>query len=184
MALQRYDAQSIFHRLGHLTAGVEQCEHLLALGALHSHSRPLLGDVGDGAVIALQSLAQVNEVLVGVGGVHHQQVVILLKHIEVGIVHGAAVFIGDDAVLGQAHIQCRHIAGQHMLQICLAVRTFDEQTAHVGHIEQAAHLTGVQMLGDNAAGVLDRHFPSAEVHQLRAGGYMDIIQLGTLEFTH
>ena len=71
-----------------------------------------------------------------------------------------------------------------MLQKRLALRAGDAQAAHVGHVEQAAHLTGVQMLGNNAAGVLDGHFPSAEVHQLRTGGYVNVIQLGTLQFAH
>ena len=115
------------------------------------------------------------QVLLGVGGVYHQQVVILLEHIQVGVVHGAAVFIGDDAVLGQAHIQGSHIAGEHMLQKSLALRALHQQPTHVRHIEKAAHLTGVQMLGNDAAGVLDGHFPSAEVHHFRTGGHMDIV---------
>ena len=115
------------------------------------------------------------QILLGVGGIHHQQVVVLLEHVEVGVIHGAAVLVGDDTVLGQAHIQRRNVAGQHMLQKFLALGPLDEQAAHVGHIEQAAHLTGIQVLGDDAAGVLDGHFPSAEVHHLGTGRYMDIV---------
>ena len=125
-----------------------------------------------------------HQILLCVGGVHHQQIVVRLKHIEVGIVHGAAVLIGDDAVLCQTHIQCRHVAGQHVLQKGLTLRTLNEQSSHVGHIEQTAHLPGIQVLGNNAGGVLNGHLPSAEVHHFRTGGHMDVIQLGTLQLAH
>lgn len=116
MTLQRHDAQRVLHGLGQLLAAVETHQQLLALGTLHGDGRPLLGDVGDGAVEAGQRGAQMHQILLRVGGVHHQQIVVRLKHIEVGIVHGTAVLIGDDAVLRQTHIQCRHVAGQHVLQ--------------------------------------------------------------------
>ena len=175
VALQRDGAQRVFHRLGQLCAAGHRRQHLLALGALHRDGGPLICDVLDLAVEALQRFVQVLEILVGVGGVHHQQIAVLLKEIQVRVVHRAAVFVGDDAVLCHVQIQCADVAGQHVLQKRLALRTGDAQAAHVGHVEQAAHLTGVQMLGNDAAGVLDGHFPSAEVHQLRAGGYVGVI---------
>ena len=124
------------------------------------------------------------QILIGVGGVHHQQIAVLLEQVQVCVIHRAAVGVGDDAVLGHVQVQRADVAGQHMLQKRLALRPLDQQAAHVGHVEQAAHLTGIQMLGNDAAGILDGHFPSAEVHQLRAGGHMDVIQLGTLQFAH
>ena len=184
VTLQRYDAQRVLHGLGQLLAAVETHQQLLALGALHGDGRPLLGDIGDGAVEAGQRGAQMHQILLRVGGVHHQQIVVRFKHIEVGIVHGAAVLIGDDAVLCQTHIQCRHVAGQHVLQKGLTLRALNEQSAHVGHIEQTAHLPGIQVLGNNAGGVLNGHLPSAEVHHFRTGGHMDVIQLGTLQLAH
>ena len=184
MALQRHGSQRVLHRLGQLCAAGEHRQHLLALGALHRHGGPLGGDVLDGAVEALQGLVQVGQILIGVGGVHHQQIAVLLEQVQVRVVHRAAVGVGDDAVLGHVQVQRADVAGQHMLQKRLALRPLDQQAAHVGHVEQAAHLTGIQMLGNDAAGILDGHFPSAEVHQLRAGGHMDVIQLGTLQFAH
>ena len=184
VSLQRDGAQGVFHGLGQLRAAGHRRQHLLALGALYRDGGPLIGDVLDLAVEALQRFVQVGQILVGVGGVHHQQIAVLLEEVQIGIVHRAAVVVGNDAVLGHVQIQCADVAGQHMLQKRLALRPGDAQAAHVGHVEQAAHLTGIQMLGNDTAGILDGHFPSAEVHQLRAGGYMGVIQLGTLQFAH
>ena len=116
-----------------------------------------------------------HQVFFCIGGVHHQQIVVLLEHVQVRIVHSAAVLVGNDTVLRQIYVQRRHVAGQHVLQEFPAIRPFDQQAAHVGHIKQAAHLPGVEVLGNNAAGVLDGHFPSAEVHHFRAGGHMDVV---------
>ena len=116
-----------------------------------------------------------HQVFFCIGGVHHQQIVVLLEQIQIRVVHGPAVLVGNDAVLRQIHVQRRHVAGQHVLQEFPAIRPFDQQTAHVGHIKQAAYLPGVEVLGNNAAGVLNGHFPSAEVHHFRAGGHMDVV---------
>lgn len=45
-------------------------------------------------------------------------------------------------------------------------RAFNDQAAHVGHVEDPAIPAGIQMLGHNATGVLDGHFPPAKVHQV------------------
>ena len=184
VTLQRDGAQRVLHGFGQLCAAGHLGQHFLALGALYRDGGHLAGDVLNLAVEALQRLIQMGQILVGVGGVHHQQIAVLLKEVQIGVVHRAAVVVGNDAVLGHVQIQGADVAGQHMLQKRLAFRPGDLQPAHVGHVEQAAHLTGVQMLGNDAAGVLDGHLPSAEVHQLRAGGHMDVIQLGTLQFAH
>ena len=52
------------------------------------------------------------------------------------------------------------------------------------NIEKAAEVAGVQVLRHNAAGVLDGHLPSAEIHHRGACRYMDVIELGALEFAH
>ena len=75
------------------------------------------------------------QVLVGVGGVDHQQIPLFLKAVQICVIHGAAVGGGDDAVLRHVQVQPGHIAGENMLQKGQPVRSFHQQPAHVGHIE-------------------------------------------------
>ncbi len=184
MALKRKGIQRILHGLGDgLTAG-ENGKQLLALGALHGDGGPVGGDVDDGDVELLGNGQQVRQVLVGVGGVDHQQEALLLEAVQVGVVHGAAVLSGDDAVLGHVQVQRIHVAAEHVLQERDAVGAGHQQTAHVGHVKQGAEVAGVQVLGNDAGGVLDGHFPSAEVHHGGASRHMDIVELGAFQFAH
>ena len=64
------------------------------------------------------------------------------------------------------------------------VGAFDQQTAHVGHIENTAAAAGGQVLSDDTAGILNGHFPTAKVDHLAAAGQKRLIQLGTLQFRH
>ena len=124
------------------------------------------------------------QILICVGGVDNQQEAVLLEAVQIGVVHGAAVLLGDDAVLCLVQVQRHHVAGQHVLEEFHPVGAFHQQTAHVGHVKQAAGVAGVQVFGDDASGVLDGHFPSAEIHHGGAGLHMDVVELGALEFTH
>ena len=184
MTFQRQRVQGVFYRFGEGLSAGEHLQHLAALGTLDGNGRPILGDVGDLHIVPLRQGQQVGQILFGVGGVDHQQIVVLLKPVEVGVVHGAAVFIGDDAVLGGVQIQRQHVAGQHILQESHTLRSFDQQTAHVGHVKQAAAAAGVKMLGHDAGGILHRHFPAAEIHHGGPCGHMDFVKLGALQFTH
>ena len=184
-ALQGHGAQGVLGGLlgGGLAAG-EGHEHFLALGALDGDGGPFGADVGDGAVEARQRPVQMLQILVDVGGVDHQQIAVLLEQVQIRVVHGAAVLVGNDAVLGHVQVQSADVAGQHMLEKFLALGPLDQQAAHVGHVEQAAHLAGVQMLGDDAGRILDGHFPPAEVHHGGPGGNMHVVQLRALQFAH
>ena len=185
VTLQGHGAQGVLGGLlggGH--AAGQGHEHFLALGTLHGDGGPLVADVGDGAVEARQRPVQVLQVLVDVGGVDHQQIVVLLEQIQIRVVHGAAVLVGNDAVLGHVQVQGADVAGQHVLKKFLALGPLNQQAAHVGHVEQAAHLAGIQVLGDDAGGILDGHLPPAEVHHGGPGGHMHVIQLRALQFAH
>ena len=184
MTFQFQSTQSVLDRLGEGFAAGQHFQHLAAQGTLNGDGGPVGGDVGYLHIELLSDGQQVSQVLFGVGGVDHQQEIVLLEHIEIGVVDGVAVLVGDDAVLGGVQLQGQNVAGQDVLQELDPVRTFDQQTAHVGHVEQAAVAAGVQMLGNDAGGVLDGHFPAAEVHHGSAGCHVNGKQLGSLQFTH
>ena len=45
-------------------------------------------------------------------------------------------------------------------------------------------MTCIQVLGYNAAGILDGHFPAPEIYYGGAGLHMDVVELGAFEFAH
>ena len=64
------------------------------------------------------------------------------------------------------------------------LRSLHQDAAHVGHVEEAARMAGVQVLGNDFGGILDGHLPSAEVHHGGSGGHVDIVELGAFEIAH
>ena len=183
-ALELEGVQGVLHGLGNGLAAGEDLENLLGLGALDGDGGPVPGDDGHLGVVALDLFVQVGQVLVRVGGVDHQQVPVLLEAVEVGVVHRAARFIGDDGVLGLIEVQGHDVAGENVLEEGDHLRALHQNAAHVGHVEETACVAGVEVLGDNVGGVLDGHLPSAEIHHGGPCGHVDVVELGALEFTH
>ena len=177
-------AQGVLHGLRHGHAAGEDHQQVTALGALNGDGGVVRGDVGDLHVELLGDGEQVGKVLVRVGGVDHQEVPVLEEPIEVGVVHGAAVLVGDDAVLGFVHVQGQHVAGQHVLQEGDRVGALHPQPPHVTHVEEAAAVAGEQVLGDDALRVLDGHLPAAEVHHGGARRKVGVVELGPFELAH
>ena len=71
-----------------------------------------------------------------------------------------------------------------MLQELNTLAAFHIDTAHVGHVKDGAVLAASQMLGDDADGVLDGHFPATEVHQSGTCFHMGLIINGTFQSGH
>ena len=184
MTLKIQGVQGVLHRFGDgLTAG-EDLQDFLGLGALDGNGGPVAGDDGHLRVIALDLFVQVGQILVGVGGVDHKQVAVLLKAVEVCVVHRAAHLVGNDGVLGLIDVQGHDVAGEDVLKEGNHLRALHQNPAHVGHVEQAARMAGIQMLGHNVSGILDGHLPPAEVHHGGSGGNVNVIELGALELAH
>ena len=184
VALQIHGGQVVAGRLGDLRAAGQDGEHLAALGALDRDGNGLGGDVADGAVVVLHDGGEIGQILVRVGGVHHQQEAIRLKLIEIRVVHGAAVLSGDDAVLGLVEIQSQDVAAEHVLQERHPIWPLDKETSHMAHVKKAAAGTGVQMLGDDAFRILDGHLPAAEIHHGGARRDVGVIELGSFKLAH
>ena len=147
-------------------------------------SGPVAGDDGHPGVVVLDLFVEMCQILVRVGGVHHQQITVYLKAVKIGVVHRAAILVGDDGVLGLVEIQGHHVAGKHMLEKGDCVGAIHQDAAHVGDVEEAACVAGVQVLGHDFGGILDGHLPAPEVHHSGSGSGMDVVELGALEIAH
>ena len=159
-------------------------EDVLGLRTLHRDSCILVRDIGDLDVERLRLLIEVREVLIDVAGVDDQQIFGFFKAVQIDIVNDAALCVRQQRILGLVYVQRQHVAGEHMLEIGKCAGTLDVETSHVGDIEDTAHTAAVEVLGKDAAGVLDRHIPAAEVHHRGTGCDMRIVQNGSLEFAH
>ena len=184
MPLKLYYIQRVLHGLGYSLSLCEGEHYFLALRALNGYRGVVLGYIGYGAVVALRYGQKVGKILFGIGGVYHQQEIILVELVKIRVVYGAAVFIGDYGVLCLLDIQRHYVAGKHMLQKGDPLGALDKQPAHVGNVKEPARVAGVQVLGYYAGGVLYRHFPSAEVHHIRPRRNVGVVQLSTFEFAH
>ena len=181
---ERQHAQGVFHGFGDGDPAGEDHQKVTALGALDGDGGVVRGDVGDLYVELLGDGEKVGKVLVRVGGVHHQQIPVLKEPIQIRVVHGAAVLVGDHAVLGLVPVQSLDVAGQHMLQKGHRLGALHPQPPHVAHVEKAAAVAGEQMFRHDPLRVLDGHLPAAEVHHGGAGLHMDVIELGAFELAH
>ena len=123
-------------------------------------------------------------VLVDVGSVDNEENLVLLEAAQVCIVDCTSVIIRDDAVLGLAEFQGSDIAGYNMLEKSNAVRAFDQESSHVGDIEETAVASGVEMLRHYAGRILHGHVPSAEIHHCGSCSNMVVVQNRSLKFVH
>ena len=124
------------------------------------------------------------EILVDVARIDDEEVFFCLKAIEIRVVDGTAILIGNDAVLRLIDVKRLHVAGQDVLQKPHHVRPFDVDTAHVGHVENGAVAAAVEMLGDDAVRVLDGHIPAAEIDHRGPSVQMGLIEYGSFQFAH
>ena len=106
------------------------------------------------------------------------------KPIEIDVVDDAALRVRQQGILGLVQVQGQDVAGEYVLQIGDGLGAFDVEAAHVGHVKDAAHAAAVEVLGNDAGGILDRHVPAAEIHHRGAGSDMRIIEYGTLQIAH
>ena len=113
------------------------------------------------------------EILVDIGGVHHQQIVIG-SAVNQQIVHQAAVGIAHGRVLGLPHLERSHIVDGNPLEKGQRARSGQAKLPHVGDIKYPRGAANGSMLIVNP-GVLHRHLEAPKAHHLRAQGHVAVI---------
>ena len=119
---------------------------------------------------------EVLPVLEAVGRVDDEQVLVVDEAVQIGVVDGAAALVGDDRVLRLADLEGGGVVGQDVLQEGQRVGAADEEAPHVGDVEQAGRPAGREVLGDDAAGVVERHLPAGEVDHAPAGRHVALVR--------
>ena len=149
----------------------EPAEDLSGCLSLQGHHGDLAGLVAHLHVGEVREVvAEVVPVLVPVGRVDHEEVLAVDVAVEVGVVDCPAGLGGHHRVLRLERIEGFRVVGEHVLQEGRRAGTAQYEPAHVRDVEKAGAAAGGEVLGDDAARVLDRHVPAAEVHHPGAGG--------------
>ncbi len=110
-------------------------------------------------------------VFFNVGGVDHQQELILVNAIGEEVVHNAVLVVGEAAVLHLAVGQDGSVVGGHPLHKFQRFGPFDIKFTHVGHVKHADGFAHVEVFGHHAF-VLDRHVESGELYHFRTQGFV------------
>ena len=127
-----------------------------------------------------EHLLKVLPVLFAVGRVDHQQILILVKSVKIGIIHSTALFIGNHGVLTLFDFQAGGIIGKHVLQKIKGPRAGNDKTAHMRNVEKTRMVACCQMFLQNSALVLNRHIPAAKINHGRIQRQMAIVKNGSL----
>jgi hypothetical protein len=126
------------------------------------------------------------EILLAVRRVHDQQILIGLEPVEVGIVEGSAVLVGDQRVLraGGTVVECLGVVRERVLEERQRVAAADPKPSHVRHVEDAGVATDGQVLGDRAGRVLEWHLPARERDDPRAELDVAVVEDGPVGGVH
>ena len=76
------------------------------------------------------------EVLVSISCIDNQKITLFRETIEICVIDSFALLIRDDAVLRLVEIKCLNVAGQHVLEELYHVRSLNDESSHVGYIEE------------------------------------------------
>ena len=129
--------------------------------------RVLIAGVRDVDLHSFGAIAQPFEVFVAVGSIDDDEVVVPGHPINEDVVDEAGGRIEQAVVLRAAVLEFRDIVARRALQKCERFRAFDENLAHMRHVEKAgARAHGLVLVDD--ARELNGQFPPPEIDHLAA----------------
>ena len=175
------DAAPVEHPPGH--KGHRGCAGDLALQGVR-RARPLEGEqravVQDLQPQIGQAGREMLEIRGLAGGVDHQGQAFALrpgrKSRDHQVVEDPAVLVGELGVADAAFSQGADIAGNQAFEAARRVGAGQDRLPHVRDIEQAGLLAGEQMLGDDAAAVIDRQLIASERNHAAAQRQMALME--------
>ena len=158
--------------------------HIAELGQHVLGERALQRQLGDAVrqVLELRARQQVGlhvgHVLLAVGGIDHDEVLLVTKLVDDEVVDAAAMLVAHDAV---AHLAQRHVGvvvGEEVVDGCQRARATEQDLAHVRDVKQADLGAHGLVLGDDARAVLDGQQVPRKRDDLAAFLHMDVVQGG------
>ncbi len=137
-----------------------------AFGTLNGELRPLVADIGDGAVELRGFALHVRNVIVAPCGVDADEKARRALAVDDEVIDDAAVLDAHHGVERFAVGQLADVVGDDPLQGVLGLGPFDDHLAHVRDIKDPDPCAHGVMLGDQTS-ELHRHFPTGKGHKPR-----------------
>ena len=121
------------------------------------------------------------EVLLDVGGVHHEKIVVSGKLlVDKKIIHRPPVRVEHHSVQHLTRNHRTDVVGEYVVDKLLRIRAAHEDLTHVRHVEHTHIVADRQMLlGDRR--VLDRHVESGERTHFGSESQVTVMQTGNFE---
>src|ERR1700733_6731950 len=119
-------------------------------------------------------------VLLLIGRIDTQEIMVACDLVHQNVVNESAVFVQQAGIMSLTGLQladgvCGDIAGESV-----GLRTLDFDFAHVAYVEQARSRSDRSVLFQDA-GILERHFPAAEIDHFCAHPAMRGVESSGLE---
>ena len=151
------------------TSGVggERLEQRLGVRTLQREEAHLAGDVLQADVDRRPSARRCAPRRGRCSGVDHDHELVL-EPIDGAVVHEGALGREDRGVLHAARLQRADVVAGDPVDEGVAVGAGDLELAHVGDVEDPGAGANGVVLGEDAGGILHRHLPAGERHQLGA----------------
>ena len=122
-------------------------------------------------------LGEAADHLGGVGGVGHEQHVLVVVEVGDQVVDDATRgLVAAERVLRLARLDLAQVVAQGRVDVGGRAGTADHRLAEVAHVEDADRLADRGVLLDHAGGVLQRHGPAAELGELRPERDVSVVQ--------
>ncbi len=158
-----------------LAAFHQRLQDFLALGSLQRDEAGFFGNIGKDCVFQEMGL-HVRHILVMGSSIHHHHVTVFAQMVHDEIVDNAAIFIEHGAVTHAADGEVREIVGQEMVQALQRAFPFENDFAHVGHVENPGFGADSHMFRQDALVILHRHQIAAERYHLSLERHMLVIE--------
>jgi hypothetical protein len=142
---------------------------------LHREHREVAEPIPDGRVVRARMALEPREVGLVVARVRDGQEAVGPEPVREQVVEHAAPLVAQNRVLGAALGDVRDVVGEQLLEERLGFAARGLDLPHVADVEDPDALAHCHVLLADA-GVLDRHLPARERHQLRAGGDVAVVQ--------
>ena len=165
--------------VGGVTENLHEC--LFGLRALERDLSPVVGIVDQFHIVTLGVILYPEEILLDVGGVHHEKIVVsgeLLVNQK--IIHGATVRVKHHSVQHLTRNHRTDVIGEYVVDELFRVRAADEDLTHVRHIEHTHIVADRQMLLCDRR-VLNRHIESSERTHLGSKSHVAVMKTGNFE---
>ena len=130
--------------------------------------------------MVIDEIGQVGEVLAAIGGVDHQQVLVVGHLVDQGVVDEGALGVHQTGVLGAADGHLRVVVARNQLYEVECAGAANHDLAHVRNVEEPGPVP-YRLVFLGQARILDRELETRELHHPTAGRQVLVVKRRSLD---